>query len=164
MGDRNLATRQLIGASQQTIDEVKAQVANEIENLRILVEQETENRHLMLRSLGNSHAESQELLKGVILAKANELHEKVEEEARNRNGLQDEISLHRSIHEKLNEHSAVASDLQRQVENNEKSMWEKFNDHYSTQQSLHEFTQRLADNHKSVDDRVNNLIVGKQMA
>merc|ERR1712007_147365 len=84
------------------------------------------------------------------------------EEMRNRNELQDEISsLHRSIHEKLNEHSAVASDLQRQVENNEKSMWEKLNDHYSTQQSLHEFTQRLADNQKSVDDRVNNLIVGK---
>merc|ERR1712007_127308 len=82
-------------------------------------------------------------------------------EARQRNGLRDGISSeHKSIYAKLNEHSTVASDLQRQIETNERSMRGKFIDHDSTQQSLRECTQRLADNQKSVDDKVNNLIIG----
>merc|ERR1712137_1318447 len=119
----------------------------------------------MGRSLGDSNAESQELLKEVFLAKANELHRKLEEETRQRDGLQVEInSFHRCIYEKLDEHSAMASNLQRQVENNERSMREKFNDQHSTQQSLQECTQRLANNQKSMDDRVNHLIVGRNAA
>lgn len=153
--DQNSTTQQLVGASQQTI-------AGEIENLRNLLEKETENRQLLVRSLGDSHAESQELLKEVVLAKATELHEKVEEEARQRNRLQEEISsVHRSIYEKLNEHSAVALDLQRPVEKNERSMREKFNDEYSPQQSVNEYTLRFAKNHKSVDERVHNLTIGR---
>merc|ERR1712196_293183 len=159
--DRNLATQQLMGTSQQIIGELKAQVINDMEKLRILVEQETENRNLLVRSLGDSHAKSQEMMKELVLAKANELNGKVEEEARQRNGLRDGISSeHKAIYAKLNEHSVVSSDLQRQIENNERCMRGKFIDHDSTQQSLRECTQRLADNQKSVDDKVNNLIIG----